>query len=88
MRQAEISEDVSTDVASLFRCHICNSLILEATKYTKIIDRLQYPKYMAKDITKIAQKMVQAARAGLAIEKKRLQEIIAERQKKAAPSSR
>ena len=43
---------------------------------------------MAKDIAEMAQKMAQAARAGVAIEKKRLQEIIAERQKKAAPSSR
>lgn len=43
---------------------------------------------MAKDITKMAQKMAQAARAGVAIEKKRLQEILAERQKKSAPASR
>lgn len=36
----------------------------------------------------MAQKMAKAARAGVAVEKKRLQEIINERQKKAAPSSR
>jgi len=32
----------------------------------------------------MAQKMAQAARAGVAIEKKRLKEILAERQKKSA----
>jgi hypothetical protein len=36
----------------------------------------------------MAQKMAKAARAGLAIEKKRLQEILAERQKKPVSSSR
>jgi hypothetical protein len=43
---------------------------------------------MAVNWTEMAQKMVQAARAGLAIEKKRLQEILAERQKKSVPTSR
>jgi hypothetical protein len=43
---------------------------------------------MAMNWTEIAQKMAQAARAGLAIEKKRLQEILAERQKKSVPSPR
>ena len=38
--------------------------------------------------TETAQKMAQAARAGVAIEKKRLQEILAERQKKSEPSSK
>jgi hypothetical protein len=38
--------------------------------------------------TEMAQKMAQAARAGVAIEKKRLQEILAERQKESASSSR
>jgi hypothetical protein len=36
----------------------------------------------------MAEKMAQAARAGVAVEKKRLQEILAERQKKSALSSR
>ncbi len=36
----------------------------------------------------LAQKMAQAARAGVAIEKKRLKEILAQRQTKPAPSSR
>ncbi len=35
----------------------------------------------------IAQKMAQAARAGLAIERKRLNEILAERQRKQVSSS-
>jgi hypothetical protein len=35
----------------------------------------------------IAQKMAQAARAGLAIERKRLNEILAERQKQVSSSS-
>jgi hypothetical protein len=43
---------------------------------------------MAVNLMQMAQKMAQAARAGVAIEKKRLQEILAERQKKSAPSSR
>ena len=37
---------------------------------------------MAANLKEMAQKMAQAARAGVAIEKKRLQEILAERQKK------
>ncbi len=43
---------------------------------------------MAVNWTEMAQKMAQAARAGLVIEKKRLQEILAERQKKSVPASR
>ncbi len=43
---------------------------------------------MAVNLLEMAQKMAQAARAGLAIEKKRLQQILAERQKKSASSSR
>jgi len=43
---------------------------------------------MAVNWTEMAQRMAAAARAGVAIEKKRLQEILAERQKKSAPSSR
>jgi|GraSoiStandDraft_17_1057272.scaffolds.fasta_scaffold04187_6 hypothetical protein len=43
---------------------------------------------MAVNWTELAQKIAQAARAGVAVEKKRLQEILAERQKKSAPSSR
>lgn len=42
---------------------------------------------MAENLVELAQKMAQAARAGLAIENKRLQEILA-RQKKSAPSSK
>ena len=38
--------------------------------------------FMAENILEFAQKMAQAARAGLAIERKRLQEILAERQRK------
>jgi hypothetical protein len=43
---------------------------------------------MGMNWTEMAQKMAQAARAGVAIEKKRLQKILAERQKKSASSSR
>ena len=43
---------------------------------------------MAENLVELAQKMAQAARAGVAIEKKRLQEILAERQKKSASSSK
>jgi hypothetical protein len=43
---------------------------------------------MAVNWSELAQRMAQAARVGVAIEKKRLQEILAERQKKSAPSSR
>jgi len=42
---------------------------------------------MAVNWTELAQKMAQAARAGVVIEKKRLQEILAERQKKSEPPS-
>jgi hypothetical protein len=41
---------------------------------------------MAENLVELAQKMAQAARTGVAIEKKRLQEILVERQKKSAPS--
>jgi len=37
---------------------------------------------MAENLLEFAQKMAQAARAGLAIERKRLKEILAERQRK------
>jgi hypothetical protein len=40
---------------------------------------------MAVNWIEIAQKMAEAARAGVAIERKRLQEIIAERQQKQQP---
>jgi hypothetical protein len=43
---------------------------------------------MAVNLVEMAQRMAQAARAGLAIERKRLQKILAERQKQSAPSSR
>jgi hypothetical protein len=43
---------------------------------------------MAENLVELAQKMAQAARVGVAIEKKRLQEILVERQKKSAPSSK
>ncbi len=43
---------------------------------------------MAVNWTEMAQKMADAARAGVAIEKKRLQEILAERQTKSAPPPR
>jgi hypothetical protein len=43
---------------------------------------------MAANLTEIAQKMAQAARAGVVIERKRLKEILAERQKKSASPSR
>jgi hypothetical protein len=43
---------------------------------------------MAVNLTQMAQKMAQAARAGAAIEKKRLQEILARRQKKTASPTR
>ncbi len=40
------------------------------------------------NLTEMAQKMAQAARVGVAIEKERLKKILAERQKKLAPPSR
>jgi hypothetical protein len=40
------------------------------------------------DLKEMAQKMAQAARAGVAIDKKRLQEILADRRKKSARPSR
>jgi hypothetical protein len=43
---------------------------------------------MAVNLMQMAQKMAQAARAGVVIERKRLKEILAQRQKKSAPSSR
>ena len=43
---------------------------------------------MAVNWTEMAQKMAQAARAGVAIEKKRLQRILAERQKQSLSPSR
>jgi len=43
---------------------------------------------MAVNLTEMAQKMAQAARKGVAIEKKRLKKILAERQKQTASSSR
>lgn len=43
---------------------------------------------MAVNLTEMAQKMAQAARAGVAIEKRRLREILAERQKKSTRPSR
>ncbi len=43
---------------------------------------------MAVNWTEMAQKMAQAARAGVAIEKKRLQRILAERQKQSPSPSR
>jgi hypothetical protein len=42
---------------------------------------------MAGEWLEIAQKLAQAARAGLAIERKRLNEILAERQQKQVPQS-
>jgi hypothetical protein len=47
---------------------------------------LEYSSFMAGKWLEIAQKMAQSARAGLAIEKKRLAEILAERQQKQVPS--
>ena len=43
---------------------------------------------MAVNLLEMAQKMAKAARAGVAVEKKRLKEVLAERQKEPAPSSR
>jgi hypothetical protein len=45
---------------------------------------------MAENLLEFAQKMAQAARKGLAVERKRLKEILAERQRKqpAQPSQR
>ncbi|MGO9127776.1 MAG: hypothetical protein ACLP6G_23145 [Terriglobales bacterium] len=43
---------------------------------------------MGTNLKELAQKMAQAARAGVAIEKKRLQEILADRSKKSASPSR
>ncbi len=42
---------------------------------------------MAAKWVQIAQKMAEEARAGLAVERKRLKEILAERQRKTVPSS-
>jgi hypothetical protein len=46
-----------------------------------------YPIAMAVNWLELAQKMAQAARAGVAIERKRLQKILAERQQQPQPSS-
>jgi hypothetical protein len=43
---------------------------------------------MAAKLTKMAQKMARGARAGVAIERKRLERILAERRKKSAPAAR
>jgi hypothetical protein len=43
---------------------------------------------MNRKLTEMARKMAQAARAGVAIERRRLKEILAERQKKTASSTR
>jgi hypothetical protein len=40
------------------------------------------------NLKELAEKMAQAARAGVAIEKKRLQEILADRRKKSASPAR
>jgi hypothetical protein len=42
---------------------------------------------MAVNWLELAQKMAQAARAGVAVERKRLKEILAERQRKQQPQS-
>jgi hypothetical protein len=49
--------------------------------------RAEYCIAMAVNWIELAQKMAQAARAGVAIERKRLQEILAERQRKQQPQS-
>ncbi len=59
-----------------------------SSKVARKLFALEYSLYMAVNWTEMAQKMAQAARAGLVIEKKRLQEILAERQKKSVPASR
>lgn len=43
---------------------------------------------MTADLIALAQRMAEAARAGVVVEKKRLQKILAARQKKSAPASR
>ena len=43
---------------------------------------------MATNLMEMAQKMAEAARKGVAIEKKRLKKILAERQKQSASPSR
>ena len=48
---------------------------------------LEYPYLMAGKWVEIAQKMAQAARAGLAIERKRLNEILADRLRSQSASS-
>jgi len=47
-----------------------------------------FSRIMAGNLKEMAQKMAQAARKGVALERKRLKEILAERQKKPASSSR
>ena len=62
--------------------------------FTDVCERpaVEYPIAMAVNWLELAQKMAQAARAGVAVERKRLQEILAERQRKqqsqSSPSSR
>jgi hypothetical protein len=63
-------------------------LILRAPKIASQNVGLEYSQAMAVNWTEVAQKMAQAARAGVVIEKKRLQEILAERQKKSASPTR
>ncbi|MFZ0889602.1 MAG: hypothetical protein WBC78_16895 [Candidatus Sulfotelmatobacter sp.] len=49
---------------------------------------LEYSSGMVANLKEMAEKMAQAARAGVAIEKARLKKILAERQKKSSSPSR
>ena len=61
---------------------------LRSTKVSSQNPPLKYSYNMTMNLKEMAQKMAQAARAGVAIERKRLQEILAERRKKSVSSPR
>ena len=50
--------------------------------------RMEYPYIMPVNLLEMARKIAEAARAGLAIEKKRLNEILANRKKESVHPSR
>ena len=72
--------------ATRLPCH-CQIIDFTSTKGSRKSSAMEYPYSMAENLVALAQKMAEAARAGVAIEKKRLQEILLERQKKSASSS-
>jgi hypothetical protein len=75
--------DELTDGVAAVKAHRTGKITLRSSK----VEPRTVPE-TGPNWTEMAQKMADAARAGVAIEKKRLQEIPAERQIKSAPSRR